>query len=129
MSTTTPERPLGDAGISDVVTVSTSPTELRMWASSLLWSARSEASSKRRLGEVCLAVAVIRLPLITGSARRTLLVTCSPRINIDREHTPHAIAQILAKEKSAGENLRRIVVVFADDASVTPSSPPSPLPP
>ena len=104
--------------------VSTSPTRLRMSASSLLWSLRSEASSRRRLEGACWA--------------RAVMTFCAHGQNwfatVSRQGVPHgltgmincessavgkiAIVKILAfppqrrrSRKNTPEKLRRIVVI------------------
>src|ERR1700694_322669 len=63
----------GRVGISDVGMVSTSPTDCRMPASSMLWSLRSEASSNRGLVDDCLAGEVMNPRWLAGrsSAKTT----------------------------------------------------------
>src|SRR5215468_1350676 len=66
MSTTTPESWSGLSGICEVGTVSTSPTDCRMVASSLLLSVRSDASRRRRFGDVVLLAEAVMNPSVRG---------------------------------------------------------------
>ncbi|CCD97611.1 hypothetical protein BRAS3809_1140005 [Bradyrhizobium sp. STM 3809] len=86
ISTMTPEKRLpGFSGMSVVGIRSTSPTERRMRASSLLWSPRSDASRRWRLVAVwvtvCLAVALIRARPCRFAAPASYLDTGSTRLN------------------------------------------------